>query len=155
MLIQIEACLNSRPISALSDHPEDLEPLTPGHLLVGEPLVVLPAQNITDLNMNMLDRWKVTVRMVQDFWKRWQTEYVTKLQERSKWKEKKKECEVGDLVIIKDLRFPVGRWPMGRVIKKYTGSDNLTRIYDVRTANGIVKRPVTKLCYLPIVSETK
>ncbi|XP_011060067.1 PREDICTED: uncharacterized protein LOC105149388 [Acromyrmex echinatior] len=38
-LVQIEACLNSRPLSPLSS---DLEPLTPGHFLIEEPLTSLP-----------------------------------------------------------------------------------------------------------------
>jgi len=36
---QIEACMNSRPLSALSNDPKDLRPLTPGHFLIGESIV--------------------------------------------------------------------------------------------------------------------
>lgn len=39
LLVGIGACLNSRPLSALSDDPDDLRALTPGHFLIGEQLV--------------------------------------------------------------------------------------------------------------------
>lgn len=148
VLTQIEACLNSRPLSEMSDHPTDLEPLTPGHLLIGEPLVVIPSPDVTEVKMNVLDRWQLTTRMVQNFWKRWQSEYLSRMQERFKWKNETSEFNVGDLVIIKDQRFPPGRWPMGRILKKYPGPDNLTRTYDVKTSSGVMRRAISKLCPL-------
>jgi len=35
LLAQVEACLNSRPLQALTDDPDDLTALTPGHFLIG------------------------------------------------------------------------------------------------------------------------
>ena len=42
ILAQIEACLNSRPLTHLPSDDDALEPLTPGHFLVGKALESLP-----------------------------------------------------------------------------------------------------------------
>ncbi|KAH8261988.1 hypothetical protein KR038_006564, partial [Drosophila bunnanda] len=39
LLLRIEACLNSRPIAPMSEDPSNLLALTPGHFLVGVPLL--------------------------------------------------------------------------------------------------------------------
>lgn len=58
VLSQIEACLNSRPISQIIENsPRDSYPLTPGHFLVGEPLVLVPELNYEDSNIGSLRRW--------------------------------------------------------------------------------------------------
>lgn len=38
MLTRIEACLNSRPLTPMTENPLDINALTPGHFLVGTPL---------------------------------------------------------------------------------------------------------------------
>lgn len=48
LLSQVEACLNSRPMSVINDMLEP-ESLTPGHFLVGEPLVTVPEFNYDSL----------------------------------------------------------------------------------------------------------
>ncbi|XP_018376047.1 PREDICTED: uncharacterized protein LOC108769525 [Trachymyrmex cornetzi] len=70
VLIQIEACLNSRPLAPLSADPLDLQPLTPSHFLTGAPLTSIPEVDLSNVRINRLDRWEAVQRTVQDFWKR-------------------------------------------------------------------------------------
>ncbi|XP_065362016.1 uncharacterized protein LOC135955590 [Calliphora vicina] len=46
LLARIESCLNSRPISPMSEDPMDLNALTPRHFLTGSPLLAPPDPKI-------------------------------------------------------------------------------------------------------------
>jgi len=57
---------------------------------------------------------------------------------------------VGDLVLLKEDNLPPQQWKMGRVILCHPGLDEITRVVTLITANGELKRPVNKLCLLPV-----
>ena len=48
-LIEIEAILNSRPITTISSDPNDLTALTPSHFLIGDVLTSIPEKDVTDI----------------------------------------------------------------------------------------------------------
>lgn len=117
LLIQIEACLNSRSLSSMSSDPSDLQPLTPGHFLVGGPLTSLPEIDLMNTKINRLDRWELLQRSLQDFWKRWAGEYVANLQGRVKWRSEQGNLKPNDLVLLKEDNLPVLKWKIGRVLE--------------------------------------
>ena len=151
VLCQVEAALNSRPLCALSPDPADLEVLTPGHFLIGEPLTAIPEPDLTHLKVNRLSRWQRCQQIVQHFWDRWSKEYLHSLQQRNQWKTESENVGVGDLVLIKEDNAPVQKWRLGRVVSVNPGSDKLVRVVTVKTATGELKRPVAKLC--PLLSK--
>lgn len=92
--------------------------------------------------------------MTQHFWKKWQTEYLSRLQQRSKWRKGNDNVKVGDVVLVKDENFPPTRWPLARITQVHPGEDGVVRVVSLRSkGNTISKRPVVKLCPLPIEEE--
>lgn len=59
VLVQIKACVNSRPLSSMSEDPMDLQPFTPAHFLVGELLTSLPELDVNEIPCNRLSRWQM------------------------------------------------------------------------------------------------
>ncbi|XP_075990231.1 uncharacterized protein LOC142985871 [Anticarsia gemmatalis] len=148
VLCEIEACLNSRPLCPMDD--DSMQPLTPGHFLIAEAPVNVPDVNLKTAKVSNLTRWQYTQRLLNDFWSRWQKEYLTRLQQRPKWLKREKEFKVGDIVLIKQDSLPPGKWFMGRITDKHPGPDGFTRVYSVKSGTTITKRSVTKLCALPV-----
>lgn len=150
LICQIEAILNSRPLFPLSENPEDLEVLTPGHFLIGQPSNLPPEPSLLATKLNRLNQFQYIQRLMQQFWKRWANEYLHRLQQRPKWVQEKPNIEPGNIVIIKDDNLPPAQWMLGRVLKIYPGQDQLVRVADIQCKSSILKRPIHKLCLLPI-----
>jgi len=149
LITRVEGVLNSRPLVATSSDPNDLSVLTPGHFLIGQPIMAIPEQDIIDIPQNRLKRWQLVRQAVQSFWRRWSREYLHTLQSRQKWFHQKPSLSVGDIVIINSPSLPPLAWQLGRVIEVHPGSDQVVRVATVKTAEGILKRPVVKLVKLP------
>ncbi|XP_048481684.1 uncharacterized protein LOC119693389 [Plutella xylostella] len=155
VLCEIEACLNSRPLCPIDEADTDnMDILTPGHFLIGEAPRAIPTPNLNNTKISTLSRWQHTQKLVQDFWKRWVQEYLTRLQQRPKWMNKQDEFKTGQIVLIKNDNLPPGKWALGRITDKHPGPDGYTRVYSVKSGDSVIKRSVTKLCYLPIDSDT-
>lgn len=150
LLAQIESCLNSRPICPLSSDPNDVMALTPGHFLIGAPLTSIPEGDVSDVPETRLSRWQLIQRLLQHFWKRWSNEYLSNLQQKVKWHKNEPNIKIGDLVLIKNEGLPPLCWRLARVVNTHPGSDNKVRVVTLKTENSELKRPITKLCKLPI-----
>ncbi|XP_065222567.1 uncharacterized protein LOC135847089 [Planococcus citri] len=152
VLCQIEAIMNSCPITPTSSSSQDLEVLTPGHFLVYRPLTALP-DNITDSDLRPSQRWDLLTHLRNSFWHRWSAEYLQSLQKRVKWTNPTRSYNVGDIVLLKETTTPL-TWPLARIIQVYPGADGIVRSVDVFTRGGTTyRRPVVKLIPLVDVDE--
>ena len=81
VLRQIEAILNSRPLTPLSSDPNDLTPLTPAHFLIGGSFSPQPVSN---QKVPLNTRFRLIQQIQKDFWEAWMRDYLTTLQVRKK-----------------------------------------------------------------------
>ncbi|XP_018406148.1 PREDICTED: uncharacterized protein LOC108782372 [Cyphomyrmex costatus] len=151
LVVQIEAILNSRPLSAISDDSNDLSFLSPGDFLIGSTLTSYPQADLLDTKINRLSRWQLLERIRQHFWKGWSVEYLSSLQRRNKWQSSSgPPIQVGQLVVCREDGLPPLKWVLGRVLEVMPGADNVVRTAIVKINAGLYKRPAAKLCVLPI-----
>ena len=150
LLIQIEAVLNSRPLCPISDDASDVTALTPGHFLIGAALTSVPEPTLADIAMTRLSRWQLIRQMLGRFWSRWSAECLQRFLAIGKWHQPSESITVGALVLIMDERYPPAKWPLARVTETHPGPDGLTRVVTVKTATSSFRRPVVKLCRLPV-----
>lgn len=148
-LCQIEAVLNSRPLTPLSCDPSDLSVLTPSHFLT-RTLTSVPSSQVPDKTISSLDRFKRIEYIRQHFWKRFANEYISLLQQKTKWSvASDRKLGEGTLVLIRDKALPPLVWALGRVVRTYAGVDGITRVADVKTKRGVITRGFNNICPLP------
>lgn len=114
---QIEACLNSRPLTPTNTADDDgIEVLTPGHFLVGRPLSALPDPQLSYRSVSLLRRWHLCQCLVRHFWQRWCNEYLSSINKYNNWRYPTKNVTVGDIVVLQESGLVPTKWPLGRVM---------------------------------------
>lgn len=155
VLVQIEAILNSRPLTPMSSEPSDLVALTPSHFLMGRTALLTP--QVTDLvskeKIPTLTRYKRMECLKLHFWNRFYKEYLSELQKRNKWRKQDGELRLNQMVLVKDDRLPPTRWLLGRITNLYPGTDGIARVADIHTTTGTLRRAFNRLIPLPLLEQ--
>ena len=150
LLTEVEAIVNARPLNVetLSD-PNSATPLSPSYLLTHKSKVVQPPVGMfSSADVFSKRYWRRVQHIANEFWIRWRKEYLSSLQERTKWITKKRNLTVGDVVIV-DTDVARNEWPIGIIKKVYNDENNFVRKVDVRLSNGdVILRPISKIVVL-------
>lgn len=149
LLTEAEHSINSRPLTHVSVDPMDPEALTPNHFLIGSSSGLPHTGPCEEASRK---HWRAAQALADHFWRRWVDEYLPTLVPRGASDDQRRPLRVGDLVVVIDSSLPRGTWPRGVVEVVYSGTDGKVRSADVRTATGILRRPVTKLAVLCVES---
>lgn len=150
---RVEACLNSRPLVAVYDAPDDTLAITPGDILIGETLITRPEPSIAEVQPSHVKHWVWRRRIQQEFWRRWHSDYLQSLQARGKWYRRCAGVQLGDVVAVKGDNLPPTHWLLGKVTELHPGPDGLIRNATLKTARGVLTRPVQRLCLLLSASD--
>ncbi|KRY79194.1 hypothetical protein T4A_4881 [Trichinella pseudospiralis] len=146
-----KARINDRPLTLLSEDPNDCAPLTPAHFLIGRDLASLstpaastPAPTNTS---GLRRRWRHQQLLMNHMWKRWVEEYLVTLTSQGKWNKIGRQPEKGDLVFLVEDGVPRNRWKLGVITDPLMGSDGVTRS-SVFTAPRLYGPPVSFCLWL-------
>ncbi|XP_068250318.1 uncharacterized protein [Palaemon carinicauda] len=139
VVTELEAIINDRPLSYTSGDHDQLNILTPNHLILGRRLRSFP---------------RYITKKCDDLWKRWEREYLTSLRQTHRVGIRHESWpKMGEVMLIHD-EGPRSRWKLGQIVKLHVGPDDVLRVVTLKTPQGQVMRPVVKLYPLELWQET-
>ena len=118
ILAEIEAQLNSRPLTYLGADPDDFSVITPSQILIGRNLQVCPTKDTRvseQTSRALTKRFQYHQKLVNGFWKQWHAQYLKSLTPLKKWYKFGHEIRKGDLVLVSEDRVARGQWSRARV----------------------------------------
>lgn len=145
-LIEVENLVNSRPLYYVPNDVDNMEAITPNHLLKGTFRHVIQFDGDYDCRK----QWKKSQSLATEFWKRWLKEYLPTISTRPKWNDEVDAVKIGQLVLIVDESLKRGEWKKGIISNVYPSRDGKIRKAEVKTVSSTYIRPVAKLAVLNI-----
>ena len=148
LMCEVEAIINSRPLTSISDDSRDLEALTPNHILLLRSGPNSPPGDFKKHVTYSRRRWRHVQYLSDPFWKRWSNKYLSLLQNHQKWHKAQRNFRVGDIILVAQDNTHRSSWPLGRILETTQGRDGRVRKVKVLTRGSVLKRPISKCVLL-------
>lgn len=149
LLIEIEALVNSRPLTYVHDDSDGLSyALSPSHLVYGRKISNTPNTEHFDVistYISLTKRAKHHRKLLEHFTKFWRREYLLNLRENNATKKNQKfgtPISIGEVVILRNDMTKRVFWKLAIVQELLTGNDGQVRAAVVRVANSEKKPQV-------------
>jgi len=152
-LCDIEAVINSRPLTYVSEDAGELMSLTPQHFMSDSVnMVVSDLDEVEDQFLKRRFRYRQNLR--RELRERFRAEYLANL------KAKRELCntpeiKVGEIVLLGSEGRKRVDWPLAKVVELIPGRDGTSRLARLRLASGEVIRAVQRLYPLEVMSVPK
>ena len=162
LLKEVMTVVNNRPLTYISSTKEEIEPLTPNHLLHGRRIIPLPSLEHDDNETSyenrgqLLEHYENKTCRVAYFTKIWIEQYLASLRDRHYTENRTyvPPVKVGDIVIVEN---PASRefWPLGVILELLRDSVGIIRSAKVRTRGQVVIKTLNKMVLLEIGSSSE
>lgn len=135
LFFEIEGILNGRPLTEMPNSVNELEVLTPNHLLLLHPGERFPPGTFQKADNYAKRRRRQIQYLANVFWTRWRKEYLPLLQSRQKWNKRFQNFSVGGLVLLVD-NMPRNSWSLGKILETFKGSGDIVCVVKLKTLSG-------------------
>ena len=102
----------------------------------------------------MKGRARTITVLLNNFWRRWRTEYLTSLKEFHCTTGNNSQTVKKDEIVLVHDDTPRASWKLAVFEDVITGHDGLIKAVNIRTSSGRTNRPINRLYPLEITSKT-
>jgi len=143
--VTIEAAINTRPIVQAED---EASALTIAHFLTGERLTAVPSGPEPETKGNLTKEFRMRQKKADDFWRRWQREYLTTLWSFHEVRQQQSSTKFrrGDVAMLQEDVRRRHMWKRAVIEQLIEGRDGIIRTVLLRTPEGKkITRPIQLL----------
>jgi hypothetical protein len=143
VMCDVESIINSRPLTYITENPDDLVALSPNLFLIDDKPTGTP--DLDEVDMRSLNkRIQYRQQLKCAIRKRFRDEYLGYLLHRNP-KKNMQSIRVGDVVLVGCDNKKRLAWPLARVVELISGRDGVQRVAKLKTATGEMTRPIQRL----------
>ncbi|VDM64974.1 unnamed protein product [Angiostrongylus costaricensis] len=163
LLVEIEGCLNNRPLTYIEEKPDDLVILRPIDFIQRDIILTYPLESTSlQKDEDYIPPYELGLlrtrlhKLTEQYWTIWSQEYLKSLRETHVLSFDKKRSTtipptIGTVVLIYEPVLLRNTWRMSRIVKLQPSESGAIREAHVKLPNGrIIRRPVNLLIPLEL-----